>query len=1041
MFQKKIVEKYLAQINPDIIKAAYSRFQQIFDNKTKQENIRNTKEEQYQEGFLRDLFVSVLGYTIKPEQDYTIFTEAKNDVKNKSNSKKADAAICEENNENNIKAVIELKGINTVDLDQVAFQAFSYKNFHSGCNYVIVSNFQRLRFYVDTQSDFLEFNLFDLSYENFSLLYLILEINQIKKDIPLKLKNETLSEEKQITNEFYKAYSSFKRSLFEDLIEKNPNLDKLLLFKKTQKLLDRILFILFCEDRGLLPANSVAHIIERYNKAKELDIDQPLYSFFKQFFSWIDAGNAKNEIFAYNGGLFKNNDVLDSITVGDDVLLYTQKLSDYDFESQISVDILGRIFENSLTEIEEVQKSIDDEKHGIQTVQSNIGKRKKDGVFYTPEYITKYIVENTIGSLCKNKKEELLLNDTDFNYEKKYTKKQIEELDSKLSAYRSWLLSLKILDPACGSGAFLNSALHQLKKEHLFIDQLWKIIHPNELNFSQIENIILENNLYGVDINEDSIEITKLSLWLHTAQKNRKLTSLNDKIKSGNSLISDPAVAGDKAFDWQKEFPEVFQQGGFDVVIGNPPYVSAPTQIMNTELAKNRQAIIDSEKYETLFQKWDLYIPFIELGVKHLLKDGGLCSMIIPFPFTNQLYAEKSRRMILDTYNLKEIVDCTDTKVFADAAVKSCIFVVQRTKSENCIAISTIDGTQIKTILKKTREELLQDEKSFVWNTKDIKRDTNRHSGMNVLGDFCYISKGMVLNSDEHAEEKFVKADLISETQDDIHCKKYIEAKDLERYQIKRIRFLEYGTERCPAKISRPTFPELYNNKKLLTNKIGMLQCIIDGENILCDQTNRICILWKDLKNIENNSIINSIKKYSSMQRENMENLSESIDLRYLLALLNSKYSNILLDAIRGDGNIDINPEYIRKIPVPAISPEEQKPFIEKADKMLSLNAELQKNVQRFIGRIKERFGVVKISAALESFYELDFKGFVKELAKFKIKLSLKDEDEWEEYFNSYKDDISKLKEQIASTDKEIDSAVYQLYGLSEEEISIVESK
>ena len=245
MFQKRIVEKYLSQISPEVLSAAYEKFQKIFGNEAKQTNIRNSKEEQYQEGFIRDLFVSVLGYTIKPEQNYNIFTEAKNDVRNKSNSKKADAAICEENNENNIKAVIELKGTNTVDLDHVAFQALSYKNFHEGCNYIILSNFQRLRFYVGTQSDYLEFNLFDLSFDDFAVLYLILQIDQIKNDIPLKLKNETLSEEKQITNDFYKDYSSFKRSLFEDLIEKNPDLDKLLLFKKTQKLLDRILFILF----------------------------------------------------------------------------------------------------------------------------------------------------------------------------------------------------------------------------------------------------------------------------------------------------------------------------------------------------------------------------------------------------------------------------------------------------------------------------------------------------------------------------------------------------------------------------------------------------------------------------------------------------------------------------------------------------------------------------------------------------------------------------------------------------------------------------
>ena len=425
MFQKKIVEKYLSKLDKDLLKQKYDLFCSIFKNEKKIENIRNSKEEQYQEGFIRDLFVSVLGYTIKPEENYNILTELKNEVANKSNSKKSDGAICEENDENKIRAVIELKGTDTTDLDKVAFQAFSYKNFHNECNYVIVSNFERLRIYVETQIEFEEFNLFTLSFERFCILYLLLELNQLKADIPLKLKHETLSEEKQITDNFYADYSTFKRLLFEDLCENNPETDKLVLFKKTQKLLDRILFILFCEDRNLLPPNSIAGIIKRWEAARENFLEVPLYNLFKQYFNWIDKGfenpNDKNgSIFAYNGGLFKTDEVLDNIKVGDHVLyIHSKRLADYDFESQISVDILGRIFENSLTEIEEVQKEIEAEKTGAKVENNNVGKRKKDGVFYTPEYITKYIVENTIGKLCEDKRNELNINDREYNFQNK----------------------------------------------------------------------------------------------------------------------------------------------------------------------------------------------------------------------------------------------------------------------------------------------------------------------------------------------------------------------------------------------------------------------------------------------------------------------------------------------------------------------------------------------------------------------------------------------------------------------------------------------
>ena len=200
-----------------------------------------------------------------------------------------------------------------------------------------------------------------------------------------------------------------------------------------------------------------------------------------------------------------------------------------------------------------------------------LSKRKKDGVFYTPRYITKYIVENTVGQLCTQKKTELDIVEEAFTPQKR--KANTQQLLQKLEAYRQWLLQLTICDPACGSGAFLNQALEFLIAEHQSIDALTSKLFGAPMILSDIESGILEHNLYGVDINDEATEIAKLSLWLRTARKGRKLNSLNQHIKCGNSLIDDPAVAGDKAFNWQQEFPEVFAKGGFDVVIGNPPYV------------------------------------------------------------------------------------------------------------------------------------------------------------------------------------------------------------------------------------------------------------------------------------------------------------------------------------------------------------------------------------------------------------------------------------------------------------------------------------
>ena len=182
-------------------------------------------------------------------------------------------------------------------------------------------------------------------------------------------------------------------------------------------------------------------------------------------------------------------------------------------------------------------------------------------------------MQNTVGKLCADKKAEVGIVDEDYITDKKRQKKTQETLLQRLKDYRAWLLEITICDPACGSGAFLNEALNFLMAEHTYLDELESKLFGGGLVFQEVRNHILENNLFGVDINQESVEIAKLSLWLRTAEPHRKLSNLNENLKCGNSLINDASVAGEKAFNWGKAFPKVFEKGGFDVVIGNPPYV------------------------------------------------------------------------------------------------------------------------------------------------------------------------------------------------------------------------------------------------------------------------------------------------------------------------------------------------------------------------------------------------------------------------------------------------------------------------------------
>jgi len=585
LFQKSVEKKYLNELDSVLINKKYADFQNYFGNHEIQENIRNSKEEEFQEGFIRELFVNIFNYTLKPKPEYNIVLEKKN----VDDTKKADGAILKNDH---VVAIIELKSTSTADLDTVETQAFGYKNHHPECVYVITSNFEKLRFYIQNAVDYLEFDLFNLSKEQFSLLWLCLSKDNILNDLPLTIKESSVLQEEDVTKKLYADYSKFREAIFENIAKNNPDKNELLLFNKTQKLLDRFLFIFFAEDRLLLPPNSISEIVKQWTTLKEeLDAYIPLYDRFKKYFGYMNTGykGKKYDIFPYNGGLFLPDEILDNITIDDNILHeHTVKLSAYDFETDVDVNILGHIFEHSLAEIENVQAKLRGEQ-----IDKQKTKRKKEGIYYTPKYITKYIVENTVGKLCEEKRNEIGIIDEEYVKGRKNRKKDtIKALDKKLTAYKNWLLSLTILDPACGSGAFLNQALEFLIDKHKKVDELRAQLYGGGMVFSDITTEILEKNIYGVDLNEESVEIAKLSLWLRTAQKGRKLNTLSSNIKCGNSLIDDPEVAGDKAFDWNKEFTEIMKNGGFDVVIGNPPYAK-----YNAISPKEKKYLLNSNIY------------------------------------------------------------------------------------------------------------------------------------------------------------------------------------------------------------------------------------------------------------------------------------------------------------------------------------------------------------------------------------------------------------------------------------------------------------
>ena len=743
-----------------------------------------------------------------------------------------------------------------------------------------------------------------------------------------------------------------------------------------KKLLGRLVFLQFLQKKGWMgvPAsntnweggdrNYLINLIEKYKGNNRLLSDVLEVLFFntlneKRDNDLADKILGENIKIPYlNGGLF-DKDSLDKLDI-DFPYDYFKELMEFfamynftidendpdDAEVGVDPEMLGHIFENLLED------------------------NKDKGAFYTPKEIVQYMSQESIAQYLKTHTEEALHSAIEELIKQKKVNEALQDKAAASVVYKL-LCDVKVCDPAIGSGAFPMGVLNVLYHARLLLYGFTK--PTQEFSPANVKREIIQNNIYGVDIEKGAVDIARLRFWLALVVDETQphtLPNLDYKIMCGNSLIHrfaldtpfhdvlkhynkenktkltlddyrqwvyeytdisdhtqkdifrqrieeiknafkteltdkekgklskvrgaiDNLQAKDifgeqigsaveikklqkqlkeleqqrdniesnkiyeNAFEWRFEFPALLDNEGnfmgFDVVIGNPPYVSAPTQIANEQLAKQREQIFVSKNYKSLYQKWDLYIPFIELGLQMNCKDG-ITTMIVPFPLTNQLYAKIMRKMLVEENNLWELVDLNGTKIFENATVSNCIPFVQKSSTKGITLISNIDEKlEIHHVFEQKHSDLVQDDKNCVWNLTQEKREANRHVDMHVLGDYCYISEGMKLNADEKiARGEFVKEDLISIVKDDIHSREYIEGKDIERYIVKNeLRYLEYETERVPSKLRRPTFPELYNSTKLIFNSLGSMRCVLDEKQLLHSTTVISAVPWKNLKELK----------------------------------------------------------------------------------------------------------------------------------------------------------------------------------------------
>ncbi|MCT7532497.1 N-6 DNA methylase [Aliarcobacter cryaerophilus] len=977
MFQKSIINS----VKQDESKVAlrWASFQKFLE---KVEYIKTVKEEKYQDGFLVDIFENCLGYTLDMTNPKSFNLER--EKKNETDGKKADGVIYVDNK---VVGVIELKGQDTKNLDKIETQAFNYHASHSNSKYIIISNFDELRFYVDKKTAYEKFNLFTLNYEEFKKLHLLISYESIKDDIPLKLKEKSNNFEQDISKKLYKDFSNFRTLLFENIVKNNydesktlivQKFDKQTLLRLTQKLCDRIIFILFAEDRDLLRTNMIKEIREEFINQKFTNYS--LYDIYKFYFDAINKGNDKLQIPQYNGGLFATDLLLDSLIIDDFILdENVQILSNYDFASEISVNILGHIFEQSLTDLEELQANIDNV-----NFDKTKSKRKKDGVFYTPEYITRYIVENTLGKMCSEKREELRIGNGILipSNPKKLTKQEQQTKDN-LQEYKNWLLNLKILDPACGSGAFLNQALEYLISEHKNLQNDLALMGDLFASY-MVEEEILEHNLYGVDINEDAVEIAKLSLWLRTAKRGRPLTKLADKIVCANSLLNMP-----------------FSENSFDVVIGNPPYV-------RQEAIKEQKEAL-SKIYKVANGTADLYVYFYELAL-NMLKPNGLKGFICSNKFFRAKYGENLREYILQNTTILQIADFNGVKIFEDATVDSAITIFQKQKADNNSTFKVVDSDLINSYLMK-QSDLTKTYFAFTNNQIRNIHKKIENIGLKLKNWEIKINRGVLTGFneafiiDKEKKDELIKLDSKSKE----IIKPLLRGRDIKKYDYDFVdRYLIFSKrgiliDNYPyIKEHLTTFkinltPK--NNKETIGRKAGSYEWYeIQDITAYYEDFEKEKIVWLELSDKSKFTIEN--KHFTLAGTFIMTGEC----LRYLIAFLNSKLIEWYFDYICNSSGVGTNvwkKIFVEQIPIPKIDEESQKPFIKLVDEILEAKQKIK-----------------------------DYKPLLDEAIKnnnFDREIALKKE-------------LENLENICTTNEKTIDQMVYKLYDLTQDEIKIVEN-
>ncbi|PCJ41400.1 MAG: hypothetical protein COA81_07430 [Alphaproteobacteria bacterium] len=546
--------------------------------------------------------------------------------------------------------------------------------------------------------------------------------------------------------------------------------------------------------------------------------------------------------------------------------------------------------------------------------------------------------------------------------------------------------------------------------------------------------------MYGVDLSPEAAEITRLSLWLKIAKNKEKLVALDHNIRAGNSVVSDPEYAGDMAFDWQAAFPEVMEHGGFDIVIGNPPYV-------RQELITDIKPALENS-FQTYHGAADLFVYFYELGY-NLLKDGGYLGYISSNKWMVAQYGRAMRGFILDNTTLTMLIDLGEDDLFEGATTYTNMLTFKKISpsKKSFFIMSEAPFGEETTKLKQSQlnADDLQIENPLFYSIKekvdkrgtrlsdwDIEMNRGITTGFN---DAFYISdkiKTQLINKDAKS------ATIIKPVLRGRNMRKWYADWDQEWLIFTRrgINIDEYpAIKEYLEQFHEQLQPKAKGAKKSeLGRKTGSYEWFeIQDSTAYYRSFDREKIIWSKTASTSQFSI-----DTKGHYQNNTSHFIIGESMHYMVAIMNSDlvywYLSNRGSNLRG-GYLEFVDWLVKLMPIPQISAQEQKPFETLSIELHEITSKRLALTQRFTNLLKEEFGLEKLSAKLENWHELSFKDFLKELAKKKVKLTGEDKEEWHERFNRLQTDIKALNEALNAKEQQLNALVHVLYGLTDEEV------